>query len=122
MKFSPKDHGLIVSNLRRAFSRSDHRYKVLNKALSKTEKGPRGGKLYKCAGCGELFNSGNVHVDHIKPIVPLTNSAFNMKIETILKRMWCPLTNLQVLCKECHKEKTSKERRIRAKNKKKRDK
>ena len=121
MVISKKDHALLVNAIRRGFSRSSLRREALNKSVSK-EKGPRGGKQYVCSSCGKSFGLRYVDVDHIRPVVPFNRTAYEMRIETYIKRVWCGTGNLQVLCKLCHKKKTNKERGKRAAAKKKRGK
>ena len=87
------------------------KYETLN--LAKTEKkiNPASGRLaqhYKCNACKEEFTSANVQVDHKKPVV-------NPKLgfttwDDYVDALFCEKNNLQVLCKECHKEKTKKEK------------
>jgi len=78
---------------------------------------------YKCAMCGEYFNSNNVQVDHINTVVPLWKSESKMPFEewvaTIARGIFCSKDNLQVLCStplkknggksSCHKKKTDLE-------------
>lgn len=105
----PKDYNLLISNIRRAFSRSELHRQALNQALCK-ERGPRGGKQYICNECEKCFGSRLVQVDHIKPVVPLNMKAQDMSLDTYIRRLWCALSNLQVLCTECHKAKTKIEK------------
>jgi len=110
----PKDYALLISNIRRAFSRSQLHRQALNNAISK-KKGPRGGRQYDCNVCGEAFGRRQVDVDHIKPVVPFNRRAYDMKLDTYVRRLWCHIRNLQVLCKECHKKKTAIEKSKRRK-------
>lgn len=92
---------------------------------------------FKCEKCGNLhFNPpknvskasqdkaaelgaywGKVHVDHIDCVVdPLIGF---VDWNTYFNRLFCSLDNLQVLCEDCHKEKSGKENEIRRKNRKK---
>jgi 5-methylcytosine-specific restriction endonuclease McrA len=72
---------------------------------------PKSGRLakkYRCASCKELFTSINIDVDHIKPIVgPEGFTTWDKFIENL----FCPVENLQTLCKACHKAKTLSERK-----------
>ena len=83
---------------------------MLNKAVHKTKKGPRGGKQYKCKKCKKAFANKDVQVDHIKPVVPTNTTLQDMDYNKIVSRIFCPPKNLQVLCKTCHKAKTKEER------------
>lgn len=78
--------------------------------------------LYLCAGCKKEVNPSyregrkkvnNVFVDHIKPITN-PESGFTTWDE-LINNMFCEMDNLQVLCKECHDDKTSKEKEQAAK-------
>lgn len=74
---------------------------------------------YKCAMCGGEFKRDEVQVDHIDPVIPYGKTIQDMSYDEIVDRIFCRLDNLQVLCKECHKKKTKKEKeRAKAKNKK----
>lgn len=77
--------------------------------------------FYRCAGCGKevpasVKQEGSrrrtkfVHVDHIKPIVDPEVGWTNW--DDCINRMFSELDNLQVLCGDCHKEKTDEEKRI----------
>ena len=71
--------------------------------------------------CHKLFPAKSVVVDHIEPVVPV--SGFSTWDE-VISRMFCPVSGLQVLCKEDHKIKTKEEndlRRANTKNKNKAD-
>lgn len=56
-----------------------------------------------------------LQTDHIDPIVPYDSTTKEMSLDDLLPRIYCHEDNLQVLCKQCHKEKTAKEKTIRAK-------
>jgi 5-methylcytosine-specific restriction endonuclease McrA len=72
---------------------------------------------YRCAGCKELFGPKEVHRDHINPVV---DPAFVKTIEEEILSMFSPLENYQILCKNCHLEKSIEEnRRRRVKSKRK---
>ena len=76
--------------------------------------------IYRCAGFGipahkvpasivddKKGRINNVYVDHIIPIIG--PEGFVSWDQTI-KRMFCEVDGLQVLCKECHDNKTKQER------------
>jgi 5-methylcytosine-specific restriction endonuclease McrA len=71
----------------------------------------------KCAYCCTLFDKNEVQVDHIDPVVD-PKSGF-VDWNTYIKRLLYVDgdTDLQVLCKQCHKKKTNKEGKIRRRNK-----
>lgn len=55
----------------------------------------------------------NVFVDHIDPVVP--SSGFK-SWDSVISRMFCEADGFQLLCTQCHKEKTKDERDERNKN------
>lgn len=69
------------------------------------------GVFYLCARCNGQYKPDNVDVDHINPIGDLGDS-----LDDWIFRTWCMgyedggLDNLQVLCKPCHKIKSSQDR------------
>ena len=85
-------------------------------AVDPTSKGPRGGKMYRCAACGIAFPAAQVQVDHIDPIIPIGTAAKDMSWDTIIDRIFCSADNLQVLCKSDHKQKSAAEMRERRKH------
>lgn len=77
--------------------------------------------FYLCAGCGEevpasLKKEGsrrrekNVHVDHIDPIIDPAVGWTTW--DDCINRMFSELDNLQLLCGDCHKVKTDKEKQV----------
>ena len=106
----------IISALRSASNRYPPKYECLNAAKVGKKVNKATGRLaehYKCAGCKKHFVAKEVQVDHIEPVVsPLTGF---IDWNTFVARMFCPITNLQVLCKECHKVKSDKEKKERLK-------
>ena len=106
-------HSFVKSALRAASSRWPPKYTALNEAFVDkrvNDKTGRIGKHYKCAKCLGIFPTAEVQVDHIDPVVPL--SGFNTWDE-LINRIFCEKEGFQVLCTECHKNKTHEERIIR---------
>lgn len=75
--------------------------------------------VYLCNGCEKNVKttivvdgvrSKNIFVDHIEPIVD-PNVGFT-GFDDFIERMFCESDNLQVLCKECHDDKSYEERKI----------
>lgn len=79
--------------------------------------------LYKCKACGNIVpptvpvvkdgkrkRVTNIFVDHIEPIVD-PNEGFTT-FDTYINNMFCEKDNLQLLCKDCHNQKTKKEREV----------
>lgn len=65
---------------------------------------------YECAACHNLFLNNEVEVDHINPVVDV-NTGF-ISWDDFIYKLFCSEDNLQVLCKSCHKKKSTKEREI----------
>ena len=88
----------------------------VNKADGTPSKRPS--VFYICAGCGDEFKKMikkklQIYVDHIVPVVDLELGFIDWN--TYISRLFTTVDNLQVLCKKCHDEKTSKERSLRCK-------
>jgi hypothetical protein len=92
--------GYIRSGLRRMFQRYPNKYKCL--AASKVGRGQ-----YMCVECKNIHKNKDVSVDHIIPCGSLKKWE---DVTPFMKALFCPLHNLQVLCKECHYTKTMHER------------
>lgn len=101
--------GFIKSLLRRGTTRWGPKIDTLNKAYVKRDINPKSGrmaKLYQCNKCKELFPLTDVEVDHIIPIMEI-----DIAWDEVIDKMFCEEDNLQVLCKNCHYEKTQEERK-----------
>lgn len=104
-----KFQSFIKSTLRKGTTRWPPKYEVLNAAKRGKQVNAATGRIaehFLCAGCGELFPSKFVVVDHIQPVVPVTGF---VNWDDVITRMFCDVEGLQVLCKECHKIKTKEE-------------
>ena len=66
---------------------------------------------YRCGHCGRWFNLEEVEVDHIQELyrinwrVPLDEDLG--ELAKWFKSLFCPSSNLMVLCKKCHAIKTA---------------
>src|SRR5271165_6595284 len=89
---TPKEVATLKGHARQIFFRSQLRKQVMDNA--KTEE-----NTYTCALCQQQFKQNEVQVDHIIPLGQFTNWSL------WLNRLFCPIKNLQVLCKSCHSEK-----------------
>ena len=100
-----------------------------------------GDTVYRCEGCGQHFYTGVsdknfealksekypdlikgkesklLDMDHhFEPVIPYDRTTKGMTLDEIVPRIYCHEDNLLYLCKaKCHKEKTAKEKSIRAK-------
>lgn len=119
-RISPKEQNLIKGALRRVFSRSELRRKVIE--ASRIEHSDPSRKQVKkwclCNVCKLPEAISYIVVDHILPVVPLDKPLLEMTATELVDRMWCEENNLQSICPKCHNEKTSLERKERAANKK----
>lgn len=61
---------------------------------------------YKCAACKKWHKHKNIQIDHIKPVGSLRGPE---DLAPFLENL-TPENGFQVLCKECHRKKTNKER------------
>lgn len=106
---TPQEYRTVISYMKRVFSRSQVRREVRDDAQDPNSFGPRGGKMYKCFECKQSFPASSIQVDHKNPVIPVTKAALDMKLDAILKRLWCKKSNLRVLCKGCHDIKSADE-------------
>ena len=66
----------------------------------------------QCSKCAELCAKGEYDVDHINPVGKSPVFPYETgELETWIKRLFCPLGNLQILCKPCHKAKCYNEKK-----------
>ena len=69
---------------------------------------------YKCDACAYTFPKELIFVDHIHPVVKTEGPTdWNAYIE----RLFCPSYMLQILCRDCHYDKTQAENHRRRKHK-----
>jgi len=59
--------------------------------------------VYTCEACKGEFQGKEIDVDHIRECGSLTKATAG----TFIERMFCEKDGLQILCKQCHKKKTS---------------
>lgn len=88
------------------------RYDVLNKAKRGKIINKYSGRLaehYECNKCHNLFPLSKIEVDHIVPVIKDERNTW----DEVIDNMFCEEDNLQVLCKQCHKEKSFEETRLR---------
>jgi 5-methylcytosine-specific restriction endonuclease McrA len=105
----------ITSLLRSGFRKFPPKSLVLKAAAVGKKintKTKRVAEHYVCNGCKEHFPQKDVQVDHIDPVVG--KEGF-VSWDRFIDRLFCPKENLQVLCSECHTEKSRKENEERVK-------
>jgi 5-methylcytosine-specific restriction endonuclease McrA len=86
------------------------RWPPKNEALSnaRIERG-----LYKCNMCKNGFKRDQVDLDHVEPVVSLTEGYVDWN--EYIRRLFVKPEGYQVLCKTCHSAKTFIEDKVRAK-------
>lgn len=100
----------VTSVLRSGSRRWPPKYECLAAAYKETKTNEKTGRLakhFECNTCKQLFPSKDVQVDHIQPIVGPEGF---VSWDVFINRLYCPIDNLQVLCKPCHDEKTQREK------------
>lgn len=108
--------GFITSVIRAGFRKFPAKYGALAAAKSGRKVNEATGRLaehYKCASCKKHFVVKDVQVDHVDPVVSPIHGFIDWN--TFIDRLYCSITNLQVLCTPCHKKKTKLEREERKK-------
>ena len=113
---NPKERNLLKGAIRRVFSRSELRNKVLARHDIKHSDParPRVTKWSFCGECGVVTPRYLMQVDHIKPVIKLGEVLEDLSwTELIENRMWCDEVNLMPVCKDCHKAKTKAENKER---------
>lgn len=111
-RISAKERGLIKGAIRRAFSRSELREKIMARARvqhSDPAK-PRCKKWIRCEVCKQPSPEWSSQVDHIEPLIPIGKTMADMTMDELIDRTWCPEENLQAICLTCHDSKTKIER------------
>ena len=105
----------VTSALRAAFRKWPPKFKVLKNAATEKRVNGKTGRIaqhYRCAGCGLDFPLKEIQVDHIHPVVDVKKGFVSWDV--FINRLYCEAKKLQVLCKaKCHKEKSSRERKVR---------
>ena len=115
-----------VSAMRVAFARYSPKVgELLEKSRVELPKYKKDGTLakkpavwFRCALCTELVKQPNTEVDHIEPVVEIGKTRSDYTLDEYIKRLDCDPSNLQLICKLCHKHKSGEERKKRQEAKK----
>tara|TARA_R110000868_G_scaffold385140_1_gene652888 strand:- start:771 stop:1160 length:390 start_codon:yes stop_codon:yes gene_type:complete len=111
-------NSFITSTLRAGARRWQPKYDTLNAAKTEKKINESSGRLaqhFKCSLCEKEFPAKLMEVDHINPAVDPAVGFTSW--DEFINRLFCEADNLQAICKGCHKEKSSLERKIRNANK-----
>lgn len=95
--------------IRRAWKRNP--MAVLAILLSRTADG-----AHVCGKCSIKMRAKDFELDHVNPIQPLDSK--QLSLDEFSQNVNCPTDNLMVLCKSCHEQKSSLEKRVKARFKK----
>ena len=108
-----RKRSFIVSVLRSGTRRWPPKFLTLNEAKTEKKINVKTGRLaqhYLCAGCDNDFPAKDINVDHIIPVVGPEGF---VNWDTYIERMYCDKENFQILCTNCHTEKSMGERQSR---------
>lgn len=119
-RISAKERGLLKGAVRRVFSRSDLRRRIIELTIIKHTDAsrPRVKKWSMCQSCLKPTPTYLMQVDHHEPIVPTSTTLEDMTWDEVIDRTWCEENNLVPLCKPCHLLKTKQENKLRRELKK----
>ena len=68
---------------------------------------------YVCKKCEQIFKEKETEVDHREPVVPLDTPGKEQSMDEYVKRLFVEVEELDLLCKPCHKIKSSQEMSMR---------
>lgn len=107
-----RKRAFITSVLRTGSRKWPPKYLTLAEAKTEKKVNKKTGRMaqhYLCNSCNEEFTQKDVEVDHISPVVDPKVGFISW--DEYIKRLFCEASNLQVLCKGCHKKKTLQEKK-----------
>lgn len=107
----------IRSALRRTYSRSPMVREVMNKVRRERPWFKKDGSQatkprveFLCSSCNKWHMGKDIQVDHQTPVIDPELGFVDWN--TFINRLFCDVSNLTVLCKDCHKTKTDAEKSI----------
>jgi len=109
-----KGRKYVKEGIRKAFKWSYLYEKPLKEARVELPRRTKKGNLskipdvfYRCNSCEALWKKNEINVDHVIPVVPIGTPEVEMMVgEYCYRALFNPT---QVLCKYCHKTKTTEE-------------
>lgn len=120
-RITKKERNLIKGALRRVFSRSELRNKIIADSVilgyTNTDR-PKVKTWCRCRICNKPEARSYMAADHISPLIPVDQSFEELSLDTVVDRLWCEENNLQSVCPVCHSKKTKEENALRRKHKK----
>lgn len=93
------------------------RNECLSKAKTRRKKNKKTNRLaqhYKCNKCKKDFTLKEVVVDHIHPVIDPKRGFVSW--DEYIDRMFPDISGFQILCQNCHKEKSNMENKQRKAN------
>lgn len=111
---SARKKAFIVSVLRSGTQRYPPKYETLNEAKTEKRINNKSGRLaqhFQCAACKKDFPAKDVQCDHVLPVVDPKQGFVSWDV--YIERLYCEKENFQILCRDCHKIKTQKEKKTR---------
>ena len=82
-----------------------------DKALSKTDTGPRGGRRWICYICGKSFGKRECEIEHPTTVIDHRLNTECQSWDMIFSRLH---GRLEIVCKGCHKVLTAEQRKLKA--------
>ena len=119
-----RQRSFVMSALRRA--RWPQKFVSVRNAYVADGTNPRTGrtcKLHRCEQCHNQFPQSQIQADHKEPVIPVdgkwgdTIQWLGYNWNELLQRLYCDADGFSAICKQCHKTKTSEERKQRKESK-----
>lgn len=119
-RVTAKERNLLKGAIRRVFSRSELRRKILDKTIIDHEdpSRPRVKKWSWCDKCNQPVPRYLMELDHEPPAVRIGEKFSDLTLDEFVDRLWCDGVGLNPICKACHKAKSKAETAQRRKKKK----
>lgn len=100
------------SMIRSALRQKSRWWKPIYEAKKKAKRAYKGPNKrqkyeYKCSMCKKWWAEKNIEVDHIIPAGSLKSGD---DLKGFVERLFCEVDKLRILCKECHKKVTEKQK------------
>ena len=119
-RITVKERNLLKGAIRRVFSRSEIRRKIIDlSVVQHTDDSRKRVKNWcRCPVCKKFIAKSYMQVDHVIPIIGVDETLDDLSWDTVIDRIWCEENNLMAICVDCHKAKTKEENKQRRKAKK----
>jgi len=91
----------LLQAMRQTFSRSEY-VKAFKKTKKSKKRGARNGVRYDCDICGKDFSPTQVEAHHTIEVIEIGKHYTEYTFDEFWHRLWCHMSELQLLCKKCH--------------------